>query len=109
MIKIFKNILLIDDDEATNLFNKRMIEKMQLAEKVTVALSGIEALGLLRTKFIAVGNEPELIFLDASMPEQDGWQFAVEFQKLSEGKNWKTKIILLTGASEEILKMETKR
>ena len=106
--KIIKNILLVDDDEATNLFNKRVIENSGLAEKVTVALSGIEALSFLRTKFIAAGNEPELILLDAAMPEMDGWKFADEFQKLSERKKMKTKIIMLTGTPAEIEKIYLK-
>src|SRR5260221_3010250 len=102
MKKIFKNILLIDDDVVTNLFNKRMIEKSALAEKVSVALSGIEAFGFLRAQLAASGDEPELILLDDSMPEMTGWQFAEEFQKLREKKKWKTKIVMLTATLEEI-------
>jgi len=108
MKKIIKNILLVDDDEATNLFNKRVIENSGLAEKVTVALSGIEALGLLRTKFIPDGTMPELILLDALMPVMDGWKFAEEFEKLNKGKNFKSKIVMLTGTPAEIEKIYLK-
>ena len=105
MKKIIKNILLVDDDEATNLFNKRIIENSGLAEKVTVATSGKEALGLLRTKFIPDGTMPELILLDALMPGMDGWKFADEFKKLNETMKMKTKIVMLTGTPAEIEKI----
>jgi len=108
MKKIIKNILLVDDDEATNRFNKRIIENSGLAENVSVATSGKEALSLLRTKFIADGTMPELILLDALMPVMDGWKFAEEFGKLSEGIKMKTKIVMLTGTPEEIEKIYLK-
>ena len=108
MKNIIKNILLVDDDEATNLFNKRVIENSGLAKKVTVAASGKEALFLLHTQFIAAGIEPELILLDALMPGMDGWKFAEEFQKLNETMKMKTKIVMLTGTPAEIEKIYLK-
>lgn len=107
MNPIMKNILLVDDDHATNLFNKRLIEKAGVAKEVTIAMSGIEALVLLRTKFMGAGYEPELILLDASMPGMNGWQLADEFKRLSDSKSWRTKLVMLTGSLEEIERMKT--
>jgi len=108
MKKIIKSILLVDDDEATNRFNKRIIENSGLVENVIVAMSGKEALSLLRTKFIPGGTMPELILLDALMPVMDGWKFAEEFSKLSAGIKMKSKIVMLTGTPEEIEKIYLK-
>src|SRR5712671_2348381 len=107
MKKIIKNILLVDDDEVTNVHNKNLIEKSGLVEKVTVVGSGMDALSLLRMRSDSGGIQPELILLDTLMPVMDGWQFAEEFKKLTEEKNFTTKIVMLSGTQEEIQRMET--
>ena len=45
-----RSILLIDDDEISNLFNKIFISKLDLDVKVEVALDGAKAIDFQRTR-----------------------------------------------------------
>jgi CheY-like chemotaxis protein len=96
----------VDDDEATNLRNKKIIMNSGLVKRVSTVMSAMEGLELLRTRLRSGGTLPELILLDAYMPGMDGWQFAEEFRKLSQVHDITSKIVMLTGTPEEIEKME---
>ncbi|MBX7240916.1 MAG: response regulator [Bacteroidia bacterium] len=89
----FKSVLLIDDDDATNFINRKFIEFSGIAESVTVALNGSEAISLLK---MLKANQPALILLDINMPVMDGWVFLKEYSKLDEIPKEKTTIYLLT-------------
>ena len=87
-------ILLIDDDDLTNILNSLTIKKMDIATTVKVVMNGSEALEYLN----AISEEnpvPELIFLDINMPKMDGWEFLEEYRQEQLNK-LNSKIILLT-------------
>ncbi|TPN82267.1 response regulator [Aquimarina algicola] len=92
-MKKINNILLVDDSNATNFFNKTIIEKSGYAEKVTIVKNGKEALA-----YITTNGSPELIFLDINMPVMTGWEFLEEYQKL-ELQYKQSVIILMLGAT----------
>ena len=72
--KDLKHVLLIDDDETTNLLHGMIIREVFPKIRVSTASNGKEALD-----FIVAANEdddlPDLIFLDINMPVMDGWEF----------------------------------
>ncbi|MCK8523455.1 response regulator [Aquimarina sp. D1M17] len=72
-----KHVLLVDDSDATNFFNKTILKKTECIEEVLVAKNGNEALEILKT-----ARQPELIFLDINMPVMNGWEFIEEYQKI---------------------------
>jgi CheY-like chemotaxis protein len=87
MIKA-KNILLIDDDEITNYINSDLIKSLDIAEKVTVASSGAEAISYLEKCTEHATDEytyPDFIFLDINMPEMDGFEFLENYIKIFNG------------------------
>ena len=91
-------ILLIDDNEFTNIFNRRFLEKMQVARQVFAVKTAEEGLDFLRRSGKYEQEtypSPELIFLDLNMPVMSGWEFAEEFEKLSPGLR-NGKIFILT-------------
>lgn len=93
-------ILLIDDSEPTNVFNKYMIGKANVCNYVKVAIDGEEALAYIN-KSAEPGQEetfpkPDLIFLDINMPRMNGFEFLEEYRKLDEKIKSKVLIILLT-------------
>jgi len=47
-MKLFKSILLIDDDDATNYLHKFYINEWDITEKVYVAINGKEAIDFLK-------------------------------------------------------------
>jgi CheY-like chemotaxis protein len=85
-MKKLECILLVDDNQHTNFFNKRLINKLGLAEQVIVAENGREGIDLL-TGQSTPGSQagyprPNLILLDINMPVMDGWDFMKEYAGL---------------------------
>lgn len=93
-------ILLVDDDEATNYLNQRVIRKSDINADVQVAYNGKEALEYLTGtgKFAGRNMLPEagLIFLDINMPGMNGWEFLEAYKKLPDEQTQKIKILMLT-------------
>jgi CheY-like chemotaxis protein len=96
-----RRILLVDDDETTNLLNKRLLSKMNVADNIDIAFDGLEALGFLVNKLESPNGvvefpKPDLIFLDVRMPVMDGFEFLLKYKDLSKDQMAKTVIIMLS-------------
>lgn len=105
-------ILLIDDNEADNVYHKIIIEDANICNHVKMAKSGIEGLNYitksgeeaqsatddLKSKTEGVEKYPkaDLIFLDINMPGMNGFDFLEEYKKLEEKLKSKAVIIMLT-------------
>lgn len=100
-------IMLVDDNDATNILNKLVIDEMEIAEKVAFMKDGPSALKYLDShaslREMGIEPVPELIFVDISMPAMDGWEFLREYNKFSlerlpEDQQNKSVVVLLTGS-----------
>lgn len=85
-MKKFKRILLVDDDNTSNMLTSMIIADMEISEGVDVATNGEEALShLINHCSIKENNEngqcPELILLDINMPIMDGFEFLEAYSK----------------------------
>jgi CheY-like chemotaxis protein len=90
---LLNNIMLIDDDRATNYFHEYVIRQLKCADHVTEKLYASEALNYLQDdKHIW----PELILLDINMPRMNGWEFLDAYRKLEKDQKEKTIIVMLT-------------
>ena len=89
-------ILLIDDDEATNFYNKMIIKKADCTENITTVQSGAQALEYLKSKPKGAHPQPDLIFLDINMPAMNGWEFLEQYKNLSKEQKGKIVIVMLT-------------
>jgi len=94
-------ILLIDDNPHTNIFNKKLIQKIGLTDQVFVAENGKQGMDFLTNQGRFTDNgknypKPDLIFLDINMPVMDGWDFLKQYQKLTPEQKGKILIIMLT-------------
>lgn len=101
MKKKFKSILLIDDNAADNRYNQIILEEMNIADKVEIAETGIEALEMLEDKD---HPRPDLILLDINMPKMNGWEFLEAYKKLGAANEDKSKnvvVILTTSMNPE--------
>lgn len=96
------SVLLVDDDEATNFINRRIIEKAGITDHIEVTYNGKEALDYLSCsgKYEKTGTpfpKPMLILMDINMPVMDGWEFLEAYRMLdSEKKSGKILVMLTT-------------
>lgn len=96
-----QHVLLIDDNEVDNYISKYIFTKSQMAEKITIKSSAIEALKLLEELKGNSAEFPDLIFLDIRMPLMDGFQFLDEFMKFDEALKNHCSVIMLTSSSDQ--------
>lgn len=95
-MKKLDNILLIDDNEATNFLHKLIIEESGYSKRVTVINNGVDALEYLKNVDALEYVKPEIIFLDINMPGMNGWEFLEEYEKFQNELKVKSLIVMLT-------------
>lgn len=101
MKKKFNCILLIEDNEFTNIFNQKLIKNLNITEQVFVTESGKEGLDFLLNKGRFEYNDgnypnPDVIFLDINMPGMNGWEFIEELKLQKKDSPLTAKIVMLT-------------
>jgi len=95
------HILLIDDNDIDNFITHHIIAKAEIAEKITIKNSAIEALEYLRTIKDDYDQFPDLIFLDVAMPLMDGFGFlneVIKFPKIIENQCF---VAMLTSSNNQ--------
>jgi CheY-like chemotaxis protein len=78
-----QRFILVDDNEADNVYHEIIIRRAGFTGEVLVFESGAEALAFLRNDPLAA---PTCLFLDINMPQMDGFEFARQAQPLLQDK-----------------------
>ena len=74
MLKKINTILLVDDDDAVNFYNKRLLLKAELGASIVQLYNGAEAIREIITLNNTLSKKDlVVIFLDLNMPVLDGW------------------------------------
>ena len=96
------NLLLIDDDEVDVQGMKRAFAKSRIANPITVARDGIEALEILRGENgQAKLGKPHLILLDLNMPRMNGIEFLEAIRADEELKSALVFMVTTSKAEED--------
>lgn len=96
MLRPVNRILLVDDDDVTNMLHRRVIERSGRAKVIEVATDGQEALEILRADLTAGHPLPELIFLDINMPGMGGFEFLEHYAHLQIDPDAQLIIVMLS-------------
>lgn len=86
-----KHAILIDDDEATNVYHDIIVQEADVVEEYQIFDCAMTALEFLGNREKA----PDFILLDINMPRMTGWEFLEEYKKLDQAVN-PPKVIMLT-------------
>ena len=89
----FKKVLLVEDSEADQFYNKVILERFDPNIEILQAYDGQEALDMLDE----MGEQPDLIFLDINMPVMDGH----EFLEIYKTKEQQSVVALLTSSGQQ--------
>lgn len=90
-----QRFILVDDNEADNVYHEIMIRRAGFTGEVRVFESGAEALDFLRSDPLAL---PTCLFLDINMPQMDGFEFARQAQPLLQDKP--TMLVMMLTSSD---------
>jgi CheY-like chemotaxis protein len=93
-----EQILLIDDNEADNVFHEIVLREAGFVGELRAFEMAAEALEFLRS--LADSHPPTLIFLDINMPGMDGWEFARAAEPLLHGAPG-VGVVMLTSSAHE--------
>ncbi len=87
-------ILLVDDDHTTNLLHQLLLEEMDVAEGIDIALNGKEALDHINS--CDIKDLPDLILLDLNMPLMNGLEFLEHYENVVKERKGSVKLLMLS-------------
>ncbi len=90
-----QSILIVDDSEPEQFFVRALIKKYDPEISVIDAFDGAEALAVLD----AMGDMPDIIFLDVNMPGMNGFEFLAKYKE--KYKQSASKVLMLSSSDQE--------
>jgi CheY-like chemotaxis protein len=94
-----KRILIIDNDEALNKINEKVLKAAGIVSELHIVKNGLEAISYLNARESRGYPLPEIIVLDLYLPVMNGFQFLDEFQKSDLPGKAQIEIVIFTSSS----------
>lgn len=102
-LKPFRRIIVVDDEKASLVLARLVLDQLVLADRVLAFQTVDEAIGYIRESCTdaaaATGDCPDLVLLDVNMPGKDGIDFLADMAALREEKWVEAKVVLLTSSN----------
>ena len=100
--------LLIDDDSLANALSAKLIEKVFITANISMVNKANATIKLLKQKDY---SDPDLIFLDINLGNENGWDLLDDINEIYKSKNNKElpKVIILTSSIFEEDMLRTKK
>ena len=95
-MKKLNQVMIVDDDEVSNLFCKIVIDHADFADNVHSCMSGAEAFDYLLESINSNLPVPDLILLDCSIPDMDCYEFLERYHRFGFTRMLNTRICLLS-------------
>lgn len=96
-----QRILVIDDDELNNFAIGKFLESYIAPSNIVVQTNGWEAIEHLERCKQKKETAPDIIFVDLSMPDMDGFEFLGYYQKNFHEALPNTKLMILTCSTRD--------
>lgn len=99
------DILLVEDDKGDVLLTKKALANGKLANTLTVAKDGLEAMSILRQQGdYADAPRPDLILLDLNMPRMDGAEVLAAIKADQDLRSIPVVILTTSDSHQDVLK-----
>jgi CheY-like chemotaxis protein len=95
-----RKLLLLDDDELSNLLIGSIIEDVKAIKSYNIESNGWNALDYLE-ECDSKSDFPDLMLIDLKMPEMDGFDFVERYEEKYWTKYSSTKVMILTSSRLE--------
>ncbi|SHM19965.1 response regulator [Hymenobacter psychrotolerans] len=99
MSKKLRNVVLVDDNETTSFLNNRLLNRLEVAERIHTFSRAEQAFQFLWGRDqtgVTADDVPELVFVDLKMPGMDGFEFLKLYNELPADARQKTVLAVLT-------------
>jgi CheY-like chemotaxis protein len=95
-MSVYERFVLIDDNEADNVFHEIMIRRAGFQERIEIFETGVDALAFFEQD---TAHIPTCIFLDINMPMMDGFEVAQTMELLLKDKPWVILVMLTSSGN----------
>lgn len=93
-----ESVYIIDDDPVYLYMLDRIIKECNFSKNIFPFNNGSPALAKLSDPDLSVGELPDVIFVDLSMPVMNGWEFLEKVAEIGILKKKNIKIILISSS-----------
>jgi CheY-like chemotaxis protein len=98
----YAHFIVIDDEPFNNLICKKLTQTVYPEAEVKTFTDPEKGLSFLLSEFSKTTDSTTILFLDINMPNMNGWEFMVEYKRLSDDIKAKINLYILSSSVDPI-------